>query len=64
MYKFFEIKKGQEEMIIADFNLDHKGAQVPIPSNPKKVIKSVDAIQKFQFNQIDQGSDASERRIP
>ena len=48
-YKLCEVKKGQEEVIIADFNLDHKGAQVPIPSNPKKVIKSVDAIQKISI---------------
>ena len=48
-YKLCEVEKGQEEVIIADFNLDHKGAQVPIPSNPKKVIKSVDAIQKISI---------------
>jgi len=42
-----EVEKGQEEVIIADFNLDHKGAQVPTPSNLNKVIKSVDAIKKI-----------------
>ncbi len=46
-YKLCEVEKGQEEVIIADFNLDHKGAQVPIPSNPNKVIKSVDHIKKI-----------------
>jgi len=46
-YKLCEVKKGQEEVIIADFNLDHKGAQVPTPSNPNKVIKSVDNIKKI-----------------
>ena len=46
-YKLCEIKNGQEEVIIADFNLDHKGAQVPPPSNPNKVIKSVDNIKKI-----------------
>ncbi len=48
-YKLCEVEKGQEEVIIADFNLDHKGAQVPIPSNPNKVIKSVDPIKKIQI---------------
>ena len=46
-YKLCEVKKGQEEVIIADFNLDHKGAQVPTPSNLNKVIKSVDNIKKI-----------------
>ena len=46
-YKLCEVKKGQEELIIADFNLDHKGVQVPIPSNLDKVIKSVDHIKKI-----------------
>jgi HEAT repeat protein/predicted amidohydrolase len=46
-YKLCEVKKGQEEVIIADFNLDHKGAQVPTPSNPNKVLKSVDHINKI-----------------
>jgi len=46
-YKLCEVKKGQEEVIIADFNLDHKGAQVPTPSNPDKVMKSVDNIKKI-----------------
>jgi HEAT repeat protein/predicted amidohydrolase len=52
-YKLCEVEKGQEEVIIADFNLDHKGAQVPIPSNLDKVIKSVDHIKKIQFSQMD-----------
>ena len=46
-YKLCEIKNGQEEVIIADFNLDHKGAQVPLPSDPNKVIKSVDNIKRI-----------------
>ena len=46
-YKLCEVEAGQEEVIIADFNLDQKGAQVPIPSNPNKVIKSVDSIKKI-----------------
>ena len=46
-YKLCEVKKGQEEVIIADFNLDHKGAQVLTPSNPNKVLKSVDHINKI-----------------
>ncbi|MEA1864927.1 MAG: hypothetical protein U9N46_06995 [Euryarchaeota archaeon] len=46
-YKLCEVEKGQEEVIIADFNLDHKGAQVPMPSNPNKVIKSIDHIRKI-----------------
>ena len=46
-YKLCEVEKGQEEVIIADFNLDHKGAQVPTPSNPNKVMKSVDNIKKI-----------------
>jgi len=45
-YKLCEVKNGQEEVIIADFNLDHKGAQLPTPSNLNKVIKSVDNIKK------------------
>jgi len=52
-YKLCEVEKGQEEVIIADFNLDHKGAQVPLPSNPNKVIKSVDPIKKIPI-QADQ----------
>ncbi|KAF5413101.1 MAG: hypothetical protein C5S47_00095 [Candidatus Methanogasteraceae archaeon] len=48
-YKLCEVEKGQEELIIADFNLDHKGAQVPIPSNQNKVIKSVDPIKKISI---------------
>ena len=46
-YKLCEVEKGQEEVIIADFKLDHKGAQVPTPSNPNKVIKSVENIKKI-----------------
>jgi hypothetical protein len=47
MYKLCEVKEGCEEVIIADFNLDYKGAQVPTPSNPNKVLKSVDNIKKI-----------------
>ncbi|MCD4782139.1 MAG: hypothetical protein K8S27_16560, partial [Candidatus Omnitrophica bacterium] len=46
-YKLCEVKKGKDEVIIADFNLDHKGAQVPMPSNLNKVMKSVDHIRKI-----------------
>ena len=46
-YKLCEVKKGQEEVIIADFNLDHKYVQVPTPSNPNNVIISVENIKKI-----------------
>ena len=51
-YKLCEVEKGQEEVIIADFNLDHKGAQVPTPSNPNKVMKSVDNIKKILIQPV------------
>ena len=33
-YKLCEVKEGQEEVILADFNLIHKSVQVPTPSDP------------------------------
>lgn len=49
IYKLCEVKKGQEEIIIADFNLVHKSVQKPIPANPKKEIKSVDNLKKISI---------------
>jgi len=46
-YKLCEVKKGCEEVILADFNLIHKSVQRPTPSNRSKVIKSVDNIKKI-----------------
>ena len=45
--KLCEVKKGCEEVILADFNLIHKSVQKPMPSNQSKVIKSVDHIRKI-----------------
>ena len=46
-YKLCEVKEGQEEVILADFNLIHKSVQVPTPSNPSEEIRSVDHIKKI-----------------
>jgi predicted amidohydrolase len=46
-YKLCEVKKGYEEVILADFNLGYKSVQKPTPSNRGKVIKSVDNIKKI-----------------
>lgn len=48
-YKLCELKKGEEGIIIADFNLDYKGHQVPTKINPSFVPKSVDNVQKLLF---------------
>jgi len=48
-YKLCELKKGEEGIIIADFNLDYKAVQVPAPSNPFSVNKSVQNIEKILF---------------
>ena len=63
-YKLCEVEAGQEEVIIADFNLDQKGAQVPIPSNPNKVIKSVDPINKIPIQPDRLESDVLGKRSP
>jgi len=46
-YKLCEVKKGREEMIIADFNLIHKSVQVPTYSDPNEEKRSVENIQKI-----------------
>jgi len=46
-YKLCEVKKGQEGMIIADFNLIYKSIQVPTPSDPNEEIRSVENIKKI-----------------
>jgi predicted amidohydrolase len=46
-YKLCEVKKGREEVIIADFNLIHKSVQVPTPSDPNEEIRSVENIKKI-----------------
>ena len=40
-YKLCEVKKGQEEVIIADFNLVYKSIQTPTPADPEEEIRSV-----------------------
>ncbi len=49
-YKLCEVKKGREEMILADFNLIHKSVQVPTPSDPNEEIRSVEKIQKIPIH--------------
>lgn len=49
-YKLCEVKKGREEMIIADFNLIHKSVQVPTHSNPNEELISVENIQKIPIH--------------
>ncbi|TFH05430.1 MAG: hypothetical protein E4H06_01375 [Methanosarcina sp.] len=46
IYKLCELKKGEEGMIIADFNLIHKSLQVPAPANPAEDIRPVSYIEK------------------
>jgi len=48
-YKLCELKKGEEGIIIADFNLDYKAVQVPTPSHPSSVEKPVQNIEKILF---------------
>ena len=48
-YKLCEVKKGQEEMIIADFNLIYKFIQVPTPPDPNEEIRSVENIKKISI---------------
>ena len=53
-YKLCEVKKGQEEVIIADLNLIYKSIQVPAPPDPNKEMRSVENIKKIpiQLKQI------------
>ncbi len=46
-YKLCEAKKQRDEVIIADFNLIHKGIQVPTPSDSSKEVKSIKNIKKI-----------------
>lgn len=46
-YKLCEVKKGKEEVIIADFNLTHKTIQIPTPSEPSKEKRSTSRIKKM-----------------
>lgn len=48
-YKLCELKKGEEGIIIADFNLDYKAVQVPALSHPSSVEKTVQNIEKILF---------------
>ncbi|CAD6494411.1 MAG: hypothetical protein LAKADJCE_00749 [Candidatus Argoarchaeum ethanivorans] len=48
-YKLCEVEEGQEEVIIADFNLKHKNVQTPTPSNPDEEIRSVENIRKLHL---------------
>lgn len=48
-YKLCELKKGEEGIIIADFNLDYKAVQVPALSHPSSVEKPVQNIEKILF---------------
>ena len=40
-YKLCEIKKEQEGVVIADFNLSHKSVEAPTPSDPNEEIRIV-----------------------
>ena len=46
-YKLCEVKEGQEEVILADFNLIHKSVQVPTPSDPNEDTRSVGRLKKI-----------------
>jgi len=46
-YKLCEVKEGQEEVILADFNLIHKSVQVPTPSDPNEDTRSVGHLKKI-----------------
>ncbi|NOQ33262.1 MAG: hypothetical protein GQ567_03560 [Methanosarcinales archaeon] len=46
-YKLCEVKKGQEEVILVNFNLIHKSVQVPTPSDPNEDTRSVGHLKKI-----------------
>jgi HEAT repeat protein/predicted amidohydrolase len=46
-YKLCEVKEGQEEVILADFNLIHKSVQIPTPSDPNEDTRSVGRLKKI-----------------
>ena len=46
-YKLCEVKKGQEEVILANFNLIHKSVQTPTPADPDEEIRNVGHIRKI-----------------
>jgi predicted amidohydrolase len=46
LYKLCELKKGEEGLIIADFNLIHKSIQTPAPANPAEEIRPVSYVYK------------------
>ena len=48
-YKLCEVKKGQEEVIFADFNLIHKSVQIPTPADPREEIRSVGHPKKISI---------------
>lgn len=48
-YNLCEIEKGIEGIIIADFNIVHKSIQVPTPSDPSFIIKTVQNIDKIML---------------
>lgn len=48
-FKLCEIEEGKEGLIIADFDIDHKGVQKPTPIDPSKAKRSVINIKKIDF---------------
>jgi len=46
IYKLCELRKGEEGLIIADFNLIHKSIQAPAPANPAEEIRPVSHVYK------------------
>lgn len=46
-FKLCEAKKGKNEIIIADFNLNHKSIQIPTPSESSQEKRSVTHIRKL-----------------
>jgi predicted amidohydrolase len=48
-YKLCEIKKGEEGMIVADFNLIYKSPPLQTPMDPKDDIRPVKNIKKMLF---------------
>lgn len=48
-FELCQIKRGNEGMIIADFNIDFKGVQKPTPIDPSEVIRSVIKIKTIRL---------------
>lgn len=49
-FKLCEVKQGEDGVIIANFNLNHKSIQIPTPSESSKEIRSVSHIKKHPIH--------------